>query len=386
MRIAIFSEVLPPKIDGITNRLSNTLACLVRAGHQVLAFGPQDAAAEVAGVPVVRVPGPPFPFYPGLRVTLPDPRIARELRRFRADVVHAVGPACLGIWGMLAARTLRLPVVASYHTDLPRYMPEHGLGWLQPAAWPLIRRVHNTAHVNLCPSRHTRRELREHGVEEVGLWRGGVDTELFHPRKRDVAMRARLAGGRPDGPVALFVGRLSPEKNLVAFEWLLEALPRLRVALVGDGPGRKSLERRFAGSRVAFLGALRGEELAAAFASADLFFMPSTTETLGFVVLEAMSSGLPVVAVRAGGIPDLVSDGESGVLYEADRPGDAVEAVRRLLDSPGERRFTAQQARKRAEESSWESETRKLVFEYRKAMVLRRRRGLLGQMARAIGL
>ncbi|MGH0032944.1 MAG: glycosyltransferase [Myxococcota bacterium] len=321
MRIAIFSEVFRPKIDGITNRLDQTIRCLRDAGHEVLVFAPAGSVDALAGFRVVQVPGPPFPPYPGLRISAPDPRILLELRSFEPDVVHAVGPACLGVWGLLAARALGLPAVASYHTDLPRYLPAYGLDFLEPAIWPLIRRVHGLAHVNLAPSRFTRNELYDQGIEPVGLWRGGVDTERFHPEKRSLAMRARLAGGVgdmggiPDGPLLLYAGRLSPEKQLHTFGPILEAFPAARLALVGDGPAREELERTLPADRTTFTGFLRGDALAAAFASADVFVMPSTTETLGFVVLEAMASGVPVVAARAGGVPDLVTHGESGLLY-----------------------------------------------------------------------
>ena len=380
MRIALFSEVFLPKIDGITNRLSHTIRCLREDGHEVLVFAPQGSAAEHAGARVVRVPGLPFPPYPGLRITAPDPRIARELWRFGPDVVHAVGPVMLGAFGIAAARALRLPVVASYHTDLPRYLPGYGLAWLEPAIWPLIRRIHGGAHLNLTPSRFTRRELLQHGVEPVEIWQGGVDTELFHPRRRSLEMRVRLSGGVPDGPLLLYVGRLSPEKRLDTLVPVLDALPEARLALVGDGPARPALEKLYAGRRVHFSGFLRGEELAAAFASADVFLMPSTTETLGFVVLEAMASGCPVVAARAGGIPDLVDHGENGHLYAPGDIGDAIGAIRALLERPALRRFLAQQARKRAEASSWLRETRRLVLEYRKAIAIASQRGAIQRL------
>lgn len=384
MRIAIFTEVFLPKIDGITNRLRHTVAELRSAGHDVLLFAPQDASPRHGDVRVVRIGGLPFPPYPGLRMSAPDPRIAWELARFRPDVVHAVGPACLGVWGALAARALGIPLLASYHTDFPRYLPDYGLGWTRPAIWPLIRSIHNLAALNLAPSRFTRDELRSHGVERVELWRGGVDTRLFHPRRRCLDMRMRLCDGRPDAPVLLYVGRLSPEKNLDVLGRLLEAVPRVRLALVGDGPARPALERALAGRPAAFLGFLRGEELAQAFASADLFVMPSRTETLGFVVLEAMASGCPVVAARAGGIPDLVEHEESGILYDPDREEDARSAVAELLQQPGKRRFHARLARKRAEAASWRAETARLVDRYRKTVALARNRRRFGRVGRAL--
>jgi glycosyltransferase involved in cell wall biosynthesis len=382
MRIAIATEVFLPKIDGITNRLRNTVARLTGLGHQVLVLAPEGAVAEHAGARVVRVPGLPFPPYPGLRISAPDPRIAWELARFRPDVVHAVGPVCLGLWASLAARALGLPLVASYHTDLPRYLPGYGLGFVRPAAWPLLRRVHGLAHLNLCPSRFTRDELHAQGVAPVELWRGGVDTELFRPERRSLEMRLRLSDGRPDGPVLLWVGRLSPEKNLGLFARILDALPEARVAFVGDGPARTDLERSLAGRRAAFLGFLRGEELAAAFASADLFVMPSRTETLGFVVLEAMASGCPVVAARAGGVPDLVEHDETGLLYDPDREEQAVLAVKELLAHAGKRRHLARLARKRALASSWEAETARLLGQYRMAIVRQRMSRRAARVAR----
>lgn len=384
MRIAIFTEVFLPKIDGITNRLRHTLDELRAAGHEVLVFAPDTALPEYQGVRVVRIPGSPFPPYPGLRIAFPDPRIAWELRRFRPDVVHAVGPACLGVWGSLAAWALALPLVASYHTDFPRYLPGYGLDWAQPAVWPLIRYVHNLAEINLCPSRFTRDELRAHGIERVGIWRGGVDTARFGPGRRSLAMRERLAGGAPDGPVLLYVGRLSPEKNLEVFARVLDALPDARAAFVGDGPARAALERRFAGRRAEFLGFLRGDELAEAYASADVFLMPSRTETLGFVVLEAMSSGCPVVAADAGGLRDLVVHEESGLLYDPEDAEAPVEAVRMLLASAGRRRFLARLARKRAEASSWHTETRGLLEAYRVAVARRRSRAPLRRIGRML--
>ncbi|MEZ4215291.1 MAG: glycosyltransferase family 1 protein [Myxococcota bacterium] len=368
MRIALFTEVFLPKIDGITNRLRHTIRCLRDEGHEVLVFAPDCPMREYAGARIESLPAIGFPPYPGLRLGLPDPRSAWHLRRFAPHVVHAVGPAFLGVFGLVAARALALPTVASYHTDLVRYAPLHGLGWVEPALWPAIRAVHNTADLNLCPSRFTQRELAEHGVRDVGLWRGGVDVERFAPGRRSLALRMQWTGGRPERPVVLYAGRLSPEKGLDAFRNVLEACPGAQGVLVGDGPSRADLEASLGGLDVVFTGFLRGEALAAAFASADVFFMPSATETLGFVVLEAMASGVPVVAANAGGVPDLVAHGETGWLYEPDRPLDGARCVAELLREDGRRRQFALLARKRALEQDWPSETRRLVETYRRAI------------------
>jgi glycosyltransferase involved in cell wall biosynthesis len=370
VRIAIATEVFLPKIDGITNRLRHTVERLRRSGHEVLVIAPSGSVAEHAGARVVRCPALPFPLYPGLRAGLPDPRIPLELARFRPDVVHAVGPVCLGVWSMLAARALGLPLVASYHTDLPAYLPRYGLGFARALAWPALRALHNAAHVNLCPSQHTHRELEAHGVRNVSLWRGGVDTERFHPKRRDAALRARLSDGSPEAPLLLYVGRLGAEKSVDSLQALLAGLPQARLAIVGDGPERARLERLFGARRTVFAGFLRGDELAAAYASADVFVMPSTTETLGFVVLEAMSSGLPVVAANAGGVRDLVRDGSTGVLYDPRHPAEAIAAVRGLIADGTLRAAYGARARAVAETCGWRSETTRLLASYRHAIAL----------------
>lgn len=384
MKIAIVTEVFMPKVDGITNRLDQTIRCLAAEGHEVLVVAPSGSVREHAGARVVGIPGVPFAPYPGLQVSLPDPRIAWELARFAPDVVHVVGPACLGLWATLAARALGLPIVASYHTDFPRYLPGYGLEWAAPIVWPTLRAVHNAAHVNLCPSRFTRDELIEHGIRDVDLWRGGVDTRRFAPSKRSLEMRMRMSDGRPDGPIVLYVGRVSPEKQIGRLQEVLDAVPEVRLCIVGDGPARETLEGELDAHRTRFLGFLRGEALARAFASADLFVMPSTTETLGFVVLEAMSSGTPVLAADAGGIPDLVRHGENGWLVDPEIPGAYGRAARTLLMHEAQRTHLARQGRKLAEEASWEAETRRLVQQYRKTIVIAQRPGLIGRLARLV--
>lgn len=383
MRIAIFTEVFLPKIDGITNRLRHTIECFLADGHEVLVFGPLHAQGSHKGVRVVQVPGLPFPPYPDLQISHADPRVVTRLLDFRPDVVHAVGPASLGVWGIAVARMLGIPVVASYHTDLPAYLPRHGLDFATPAIWPVIRAVHNRAHVNLCPSRVTRRELELQGITPVGLWRGGVDTRRFRPEAADPAMRRRLTGTDDEASVralAVYVGRVSPEKNLERLFDLHDAIPGLHLAVVGDGPDRERLESKASGRRIRFTGFLRGEELVAAYASADLFFMPSTTETLGFVVLEAMSCGTPAVAAAAGGVLDLVSHGENGLLFDPEDPDDAVAKVRRLVESPVQREHLARQARKFAETGTWQEESRRLIGDYQLAVQRARRPGLLSRL------
>jgi glycosyltransferase involved in cell wall biosynthesis len=350
VKIAFFTETFLPKVDGIVTRLTKTLPHLVAAGDEVMVFCPEGAPDHYMGARVVGVPAMPLPLYPELKLALPRPAVAEALERFRPDVVHVVNPAVLGLGGIWLAKTKGWPLVASYHTHLPKYLEHYGMGMLEPLLWELLKAAHNQARLNLCTSTAMVSELREKGIQHTDLWQRGVDTELFRPELSSGAMRQRLLGGRSDtGKLLLYIGRLSAEKQIERIRPVLEAIPDARLALVGDGPHRARLEEHFAGLPAHFVGYLAGEELAAAYASGDAFVFPSSTETLGLVLLEAMAAGCPVVGANRGGIPDIVTDGLNGCLYEPDgADGGAASlttAVLRLLGDASERQTLRQAAR-----------------------------------------
>lgn len=364
MRVAIFTEVFLPKIDGITNRLANTVKELINSGHEVMVFAPKGSVSSFHGAEVVSLRGVPFKPYPGVKISFPSRRVLHKLLRFRPDVIHAVGPACLGLYGIVASRFLKIPLIASYHTDFPKYLNFYNLKWTKPQIWRIIRRIHNSATINLCPSRFTKDELQTHGIKNVKLWKGGVDLTLFHPSKRCSHMRERLSDGNPQQPLALYAGRLGHEKNIRQLMHVVKSFTNLRLAIVGDGPARADLQKEFRDYNVTFTGFMKGEKLASAFASADFFIMPSKTETLGFVTLEAMSSGLPVVAAKAGGTTDLVDHNKTGFLYEAHNSLELLNYVSKVMSNKSLRESMSKAARSRAEIYSWQRETKKLISWY----------------------
>jgi glycosyltransferase involved in cell wall biosynthesis len=221
----------------------------------------------------------------------------------------------------------------SYHTDLVAYARYFGFGLLSDLVMRLERWIHNQADLNLCPSGATLRELEGYGIERLKVWTRGVDTLRFSPTRRDRAMRARLSDGETDRPLLLYVGRISREKRIHWLRPLLKQLPHARLAIVGDGPARAEMQTLFAGTATVFTGTLRGAELARAYAASDAFVFPSASETLGNVVLEAMASGLPVVAAGAGGPLDLVEHGQTGLLFDPRSEEAFVAAVRTLVAS-----------------------------------------------------
>ncbi len=378
MKIAFFTETFLPKVDGIVTRLTKTVQQLVAAGDEVLIFCPEGAPDAYMGARVVGVPAMPLPLYPELKLALPRPAVSEALDRFGPDLVHVVNPAVLGLGGIWLARSRGLPLVASYHTHLPKYLEHYGMGMLEPLLWELLKAAHNQAQLNLCTSTAMVEELASRGIQHTALWQRGVDTDLFRPELASAAMRQRLHGGHDDtGHLLLYIGRLSAEKQIDRIRPVLEAMPQTRLALVGDGPHRQQLERHFEGTATTFVGYLAGEELASAYASGDAFLFPSSTETLGLVLLEAMAAGCPVVGANRGGIPDIVSDGVNGCLYDPDQPASLPTAVERLLGDPAARRQLRLAAREEAERWGWPSATAQLQGYYRQVI----NRGRLQQVA-----
>lgn len=368
MRIALFTETFLPKVDGIVTRLCHTISHLQANGHEVLIFSPNGGLAEFKGARICGIDGFPLPLYPELKLAIPRPEIGKALETFRPDLIHIVNPAVLGLGGLFYSKWLRLPLVASYHTHLPEYLKYYGLSWLEGLLWELLKAGHNQAQLNLCTSTAMVETLSAKGIERTALWQRGVDIETFHPRLRSDTMRQRLSQGHPDSPLLLYVGRLSAEKEIDRIKPVLETIPHARLALVGDGPYRQDLERHFTGTATHFVGYLGGQELGAAFASADAFIFPSRTETLGLVLLEAMAAGCPVVAARSGGIPDIVQDGVNGYLFDPNDDRGAITATQKLLANPTERETLRHNARQEAERWGWAAATVQLEQYYQQVL------------------
>jgi glycosyltransferase involved in cell wall biosynthesis len=376
MRVAIVTENFLPKIDGVTRTLSKVLEYLRSGGHHAIVLGPTGAPRRYAGARVFAAPGVPIPFYPELRLLLPPPAFGHYLERFRPDVVHVVDPMVLGTMGIVWARRLGLPVVSSYHTNLAAYCGYFHLSALIRPLWRYRQRVHNACDVTLCPSPSTAQMLAAEGFTRVSVWTRGVDISLFDPARRSAPWRTEIAGdaGRP---VLLYVGRLSHEKNLSALVEAFRALVARRPApphlvLVGDGPARGDLQQALNGLPVTFTGYLRGEALAQAYASADIFAFPSLTETFGQVTLEAMASGLPVVAFAAEGTRDLVTHERTGLLVGERSAAAFARAIESLLDAPDLRAQLGAAGQTLASERSWSAAMSSLMSAYQSTRLLRR--------------
>ncbi|MGY2075550.1 glycosyltransferase family 4 protein [Blastococcus sp. SYSU DS0828] len=360
MRIAIVTESFLPQVNGVTNSVVRVCEQLRRGGQQALVVAPGPGPTEWAGFPVVRTPSCSVPGYRGFRVALPFPAMAATFRAFRPDVVHLASPAVLGAQGASAAVQLGIPSIAVYQTDLAAYAGRYRLGVAEPAVWRRLARVHASASRTLAPSRAAVRQLEEHGVPRVARWARGVDLERFAPSRRDPELHRAWA---PEGELVVgYVGRLAHEKEVGLLD-ALQGLPGIRLVVVGDGPQRRQLERRL--GRAVFTGLLSGGDLAAAFASLDVFVHTGSHETFCQAAQEALASGLPIVAPAAGGLLDLVQPGENGLLFD---PGDAVGLADRVLalrDDPDLRDRMGRQARRSVQGRTWEAVTGELLRHYR---------------------
>ncbi|MEV0676539.1 glycosyltransferase family 1 protein [Actinosynnema sp. NPDC050436] len=355
MRVAIVTESFLPQVNGVTNSVLRVLEHLRATGHPALVVAPGAGADQHRGTPVVRVPAVDLPRFSSLPVGVPTRRVQTALADFRPDVVHLASPFVMGARGVSAARRLGLPSVAVYQTDVAGFAGHYGLGLTARAAWRWTRRLHSQADRTLAPSTWAVEALREHGVPRVHRWGRGVDVDLFTPARRDDALRRSLA---PDGELLVgYVGRLSPEKQVARLRPVHD-LPGVRVVIVGEGPEEAALRRDLPGA--AFLGFRHGADLAAAYASLDVFVHTGPHETFCQAVQEALASGVPVVAPDAGGPRDLVRP-DTGYLFTSD--DELVTAVTELRD-PLHRRRMGNAARRWVRGRTWSAVCDELLGHY----------------------
>jgi glycosyltransferase involved in cell wall biosynthesis len=369
MRVALVCETFLPDVNGVTTTLCHLLEYLQQQGHEALLFALQGAPTSYAGAEIVPLSGMPLPLYPEVKVTPPQPGLTARLRQFQPELVHLVGPVVLGAIVPGIVRRLGLPLIASYHTDFGAYSRHYSLGFLQHGVNAWLRWIHNRCRINLCPSSFTLRVLRSAGFRRLRIWGRGVDTERFHPRYRSEAWRAAV-GARPGERILLYVGRLAAEKRIDLLPEAIRGIPDVRLVFVGDGPFRTELQRRCAGLPVHFTGYLKGNDLATAYASADVFLFPSDTDTFGQVIQEAMASALPVIAARAGGAIDLIQHGQNGYLFAPGVASDLRARLRELLANDDQRLVQGMAGRTIAEQRSWPRVMNELMGYY--AQVCRR--------------
>jgi len=366
LRIAVVTETWPPEVNGVAISAARFVDGLRARGHRIELIRPRQAVGEHAsvdhGMDEILVRGIAIPNYPMLRMGMPAKRaLLRLWSAQRPDVVHIVTEGPLGWSALQAAAKLKLPVISDFRTNFHAYSAHYGAGWLQRPILAYLRKFHNRTHATLVPTKSLRAELDGLGFRGLRVVARGIDTKLFDPARRDEALRASWGAGARD-PVFLHLGRIAPEKNLdllvASYHEVLRRTPSAKLVLVGDGPERRAMQLRLPGAILA--GTRTGEDLAAHLASADALLFPSLTETWGNVTLEAMASGIAVVAFNYAAAAELIVHGESGLVAT---PGNSAEFVALAADAAANPEFSRRvgaKARAAASARSWKQVVQQL--------------------------
>jgi glycosyltransferase involved in cell wall biosynthesis len=375
LRLAVVTETYPPEVNGVALTLSRFIAGLRERNHEIQLIRPRQADTELAaqggGFDEVLTMGMPIPNYPKLRLGLPAKwALIKQWKLRRPDLVHIVTEGPLGWSALHAALKLKIPVCSDFRTNFHVYSMHYGIGWLKKPIVSYLRKFHNRTLLTMVPTEHMRTELAACGFRNLRVVARGVDTVQFNPARRSETLR-RQWGATPDSLVVLHVGRLAPEKNLAAltaaFIAIRERQPNARLVLVGDGPDANTLRSQLPDA--IFAGTRHGEDLATHYASGDLFLFPSLTETFGNVTLEAMASGLPVVAFDYAAAAQHIQHGTSGLLSTYGRSRDftamACELSSRHDKTPEIFRAMGGNARSTAEFLDW-----KCVIQEQEALLL----------------
>ena len=376
MRIALLSDTYTPQVNGVTTVVARIARVLREFGHDVVVVAPRYPGHDPNPPPgdaELRIPSAPFPPYPAIRLSLPQFRtVARYLDAFRPDLVHVATEGTIGLTGRRYAVRNDVPLVTSYHTNFPQYARHYGAGLIEPLVWSWLRWFHRPARLTQTPGEGVCGTLIQRRIGKPVVWGRGVDSAHFHPARRHAGWRRWLGGG-DDTAIVLHVGRLAPEKNLnlLAEAWTLarrDLGQRATFVLAGEGPGTRRLVARMPWVR--HLGFLDRDRLATLYASADICVLPSATETCGLVALEAMASGLAVIAADAGGFRESVIDNVTGLLAAPRDAGEFAAEIVALAKHPIWRRELGAAARDAAARRDVVPENLALLDQYAAAAEL----------------
>ena len=334
LRIAVVTETWPPEVNGVAMTLAKLVQGLSHRNHDVQLIRPRqtktDSPMSDSSLEEVLMRGMPIPRYPELKLGLPSKKtLVKTWTLRRPDVVHIATEGPLGWSALQAAKVLKLPVTSDFRTNFQSYSKHYGVGWLRKPIVAYLRKFHNATACTMVPTRELMRTLSQNGFANLKVVSRGVDTKLFNISKRDTSLRSSW-GATDDTKVLISVGRMAPEKNLDQVLKTYEALKvtgqAFKLVMVGDGPLKEQFQKRY--PEIIFPGMLSQSNLAAYYASSDLFIFPSQTETFGNVTLEALASGIPVLAFDCAAARDWVQTGVNGWLIAENNPeGFAAQAV-----------------------------------------------------------
>lgn len=370
MKIAFFTDTFLPQINGVAKTLSKFIEYMDKNNIEYRIFAPSFKEKDDYNN-VIRAKSFKFILYPQCRLSLPNYfSISKELDEFKPDLIHIVTEFNMGLCGLLYAKRNNIPVVSSYETNISQYLEYYHLSILEKPSWKYFKWVHNKCSMNFCPSKDTAELIKNQGFYNSAVWERGIETDNFSPKYKDPSFKKSL--NSEDKLLFLYVGRVSPEKDLELFISTAKRLnkkyyDKIHFAIVGDGPSLKEL-KSIAPDNVSFTGFLTGKDLSKAYASSDIFLFTSATETLGFVILEAMASKLAIVSCKAGGVKDNLIDGYNGLACREKNEDDFYTACEKLINNDELRLNLAKNARNYALTKDWNNTFNDLINNYKQIL------------------
>ncbi len=368
MKIAFFTDTFTPQINGVTKTLDRLKNYLDEKKIEYIFFAPENHEYDnISENNVCRLFSINFFMYPELKFAIPNMiKIKKQLHKFKPDLIHVITPFNIGLSGLIYARRNNIPLVASFHTNFHNYLNYYNLKFLEKPLLGFLRWFHNQASVNYCPSRGTFEELKKKEIDNLQIWGRGIDKNKYSPDYYDSSIIKKY--NLDNKIVLLYVGRIAPEKNL---ELLIKSIKilnkkyhdKISLLITGSGPSLKEM-KKMAPDNVLFTGYLKGKRLSSIYATSDIFVFPSITETYGNVILEAMSSGLPVVGINQGGVKENLIEGLNGLACQKNNLLCFSTKIERLINDGELRQKLSKNARQYAINKSWKAELSNLILSY----------------------
>ena len=367
MRVAIYAGMFKENHDGSVKTLYELTGSLLQENMEVGVWGFSITPQQKKGLRLYNIASIPFPLYRDYRITLPNPKLKRQLKKFNPNVIHIAVPDFVGVFLVRFARKRGIPVLTSFHTDFPSYLKSYRLGLLYKPAWKYLKWFYNKSRVTLVPTEEIMDKLKSKGIHHTKCWSRGIHLDRYSETFRSLSLRREW--GVQNQKVILYSGRFVWYKDLETFievYRLFESQGSREVVFVlaGDGPIREELVRRM--PEAIFPGYLGGEELARVYASSDLLLFPSTTETFGNVVLEALASGLPAVVSDVGGCKEIIGKSGAGLVAEARNPLDFYQKCKQLVDNQRLYKKMQQKGLAYAKKRSWKAINHRVIDEYQR--------------------
>lgn len=377
MRVALYAGMFKQNHDGSVKTLFELVDSLLQKDNmEVGVWGFSMTPQERKGLSLYHILSIPLPLYPDYRITIPNPKLKKQLKKFNPDVIHITVPDLVGMYLIRYANKRGIPVLTSFHTDFPAYLKSYHLGFLYKTAWKFLKWFYNKTALTLAPTKEIIVKLKSKGIKHVNLWSRGIHLHRYSTAFYSEALRSSWKASNKK--VILYCGRFVWYKDLETFIEVYDLFKthgpdNVVFVLAGDGPIRDELEQRMPDAF--FPGYLQGEDLSKVYASSDIFLFPSTTETFGNVVLEALASGLPVVVSNVGGCKEIARKSRAGLVARAENPQDFYQKCKHLVENQASYNKMKEKAVQYVINHSWETINNQVIEEYR-YMILKNKQKL----------